>query len=71
MDIKKFYPSIPHDILYEMLQSKIKVTKLLKLLKEVIYSTKAVPIGDYLSQFYATLYLPYFPHWVIEELKSK
>ena len=71
MDIKKFYPSITHDILYEMLQRKIKDKKLLKLLKERIYSAKGVPIGNYLSQFFANLYLTYFDHWVKEELKCK
>lgn len=71
MDIKKFYPSITHDILYEMLQRKIKDKKLLKLLKEIIYSAKGVPIGNYLSQFFANLYLTYFDHWVKEELKCK
>lgn len=30
MDIKKFYPSITHDILYEMLQRKIKDKKTIK-----------------------------------------
>lgn len=71
MDIKKFYPSITHDILYEMLQKKIKDQKLLQLLKEIIYSAKGVPIGNYLSQFFANLYLTYFDHWIKEELKCK
>ena len=69
MDIRKFYPS--HDILYEMLQKKIKDKKLLSLLKEIIYSAKGVPIGNYLSQFFANLYLTYFDHWIKEELKCK
>lgn len=30
-----------------------------------------VPIGNYLSQFFANLYLAYFDHWVKEELKCK
>lgn len=71
MDIRKFYPSITHDILYEMLQKKIKDKKLLSLLKEIIYSAKGVPIGNYLSQFFANLYLTYFDHWIKEELKCK
>jgi hypothetical protein len=40
-------------------------------LKEIIYSAKGVPIGNYLSQFFANLYLTYFDHWVKEELKCK
>lgn len=71
MNIKKFYPSINHDILFEIIQKKIKDKKLLQLLKEIIYSAKGVPIGNYLSQFFANLYLTYFDHWVKEELKCK
>lgn len=71
IDIKKFYPSITHDILYEILQKKIKDQKLLQLLKEIIYSAQGVPIGNYLSQFFANLYLTYFDHWIKEELKCK
>lgn len=40
-------------------------------MKEIIYSAKGVPIGNYLSQFFANLYLTYFDHWVKEELKCK
>lgn len=71
LDVRKFYPSIDHDILYEILQKKIKDKKLLALLKEIIYSADGVPIGNYLSQFFANLYLAYFDHWVKEELKCK
>lgn len=71
VDVRKFYPSIDHDILYEILQKKIKDKKLLTLLKEIIYSADGVPIGNYLSQFFANLYLAYFDHWVKEELKCK
>ena len=71
VDVRKFYPSIDHDILYEILQKKIKDKKLLTLLREIIYSADGVPIGNYLSQFFANLYLAYFDHWVKEELKCK
>lgn len=71
MDIRKFYPSIDHDILYEITQKKLKDPELLTLLKEIINSADGVPIGNYLSQFFANLYLAYFDHWVKEELKCK
>ena len=72
MDIRKLYPSIDHNILYnDILTKKIKDKKLLTLLKEIIYSADGVPIGNYLSQFFANLYLTYFDHWVKEELKCK
>lgn len=71
MDIKKFYPSINHAVLKRILKKKIKDKKLLKLLGEVIDSADGVPIGNYLSQFFANLYMAYFDHWVKEELKVK
>lgn len=71
LDIKKFYPSINHDILMDILRLKIKDPQLLSLLQEIIDSADGVPIGNYLSQFFANLYLAYFDHWVKEELKCK
>lgn len=71
MDIKKFYPSINHKILKRILKKKIKDKELLQLLSEVIDSAEGVPIGNYLSQFFANLYMAYFDHWVKEELKVK
>lgn len=71
MDIKKFYPSITHSVLKEIIRRKIKDKSLLKLLDEIIDSADGVPIGNYLSQFFANLYMAYFDHWVKEELKVK
>lgn len=71
LDIRKFYPSINHDILLKIIKRKVKDKKLLQLLSEIIYSAEGVPIGNYLSQFFANLYLAYFDHWVKEELQCK
>lgn len=71
MDIRKFYPSIDHDILKKIIRKKIKDKKVLKLLDEIIDSANGVPIGNYLSQFFANLYLAYFDHWIKEELQVK
>lgn len=66
IDIKKFYPSIDHSVMKETIRRKIKDVKLLQLLDEVIDSAPGVPIGNYLSQFFANLYLSYFDHWIKE-----
>lgn len=66
LDIKKFYPSIDHDILKKIIRKKIKDKKLLSLLDEIIDSAPGVPIGNYLSQFFANLFLAYFDHWLKE-----
>ena len=70
-DIKKYYPSINHGILKSILRKRIKDIDLLWLLDEIIDSAPGVPIGNYLSQFFANLYLAYFDHWVKEELHIK
>jgi retron-type reverse transcriptase len=71
LDIRKFYPSIDHDILKALLRKKIKDNALLGLLDEIIDSTDGVPIGNYLSQYFANFYLTYFDHWIKETLGVK
>lgn len=70
-DIKKFYPSINHDVLKGIIRKKIKDVRLLALIDSIIDSADGVPIGNYLSQFFANLYLSDFDHWVKEVLKAK
>jgi len=60
MDISKFYPSISHDILYEIVEHKIKCKDTLWLIKDIIYSIEGgynVPIGNYTSQWFGNLYM--------------
>ncbi len=71
LDIKKFYPSIDHSILKNLLRKKFKDTDLLWLLDEIIDSAPGLPIGNYLSQYLANFYLTYFDHWIKEVLKIK
>lgn len=66
LDIKKFYPSVDHDILKALLRRKIKDNDLLWLLDEIIDSTDGLPIGNYLSQYFANFYLTGFDHWIKE-----
>lgn len=66
LDIKKFYPSIDHGILRLLLRKKFKDKDLLWLLDEIINSTEGVPIGNYLSQYFANFYLSKFDHWIKE-----
>ena len=59
-DISKFYPSVDHDILFGIIQRKIKCRRTLELLRNIIYSIgggKNVPIGNYTSQWFGNLYL--------------
>jgi RNA-directed DNA polymerase len=71
LDIKKFYPSVDHEILKALLRRKFKDQDLLWLLDEVIDSAPGLPIGNYLSQFLANFYLSYFDHWLKEVKRVK
>ena len=66
LDIKKFYPSIDHDVLKSLLRRKFKDQELLWLLDEIIDSAPGLPIGTYLSQYLSNFYLSYFDHWLKE-----
>ncbi|MFA6057257.1 MAG: reverse transcriptase domain-containing protein [Taibaiella sp.] len=66
LDIKKFYPSVDHDILKQLLRRKFKDQGLLWLLDEIIDSAPGLPIGNYMSQYLANFYLCYFDHWIKE-----
>jgi retron-type reverse transcriptase len=71
LDIKKFYPSINHAILKQLLRKKFKDQDLLWLLDEIIDSAPGLPIGNYLSQYLANFFLTYFDHWLKEEKRVK
>lgn len=74
MDIKKFFENIDKNILYSILQRKIKDTKLLWLIKEILYSnkgTKNLPIGNYTSQMFANIYMNELDQYVKHKLHCK
>jgi retron-type reverse transcriptase len=59
-DVAKFYPSVKHDILFEIIQQKIKCQRTLGIIEDIIYSIgegQNVPIGNYTSQWFGNLYL--------------
>lgn len=63
MDVRKFYPSIPHAPLKSLLRLRVKDPRVLVLLDDVVDSIGVsapgvgIPIGNYLSQWFANLYL--------------
>ena len=71
-DISKFYPSVDHDILLELIKRKIKCRDTLWLLSDIIYSlpnNKGIPIGNFTSQYFANIYLNWFDHYLKENLR--
>lgn len=71
LDIHKFYPSIDHEVLKELIRKKIKDNVLLKVLDNIIDSADGVPIGNYLSQFFGNLYLSPLDRYIKESLKVR
>lgn len=71
LDVTKFYPNVDHVILKQLLRRKLKDNDLLWLLDEIIDSAEGLPIGNYLSQYFANFYLAYFDHWIKENKKVK
>lgn len=73
LDIRKFYPSIPHDRLLEKIHNKFKDDTLLWMFDVFINSHEDSPgrglaIGFYPSQWLSNFYLQDFDHYVKEEL---
>ncbi len=66
LDVQKFYASVEHPILKIIIRKKIKDKNLLNLLDGIIDSAPGLPIGNYLSQYFANLYLTPFDHWLKE-----
>lgn len=71
IDIKKFYPSINHEILKGLLYKKFKDGDLVSLLFGIVDSSLGVPIGNYLSQYFANFYMTPFDYWVKQDKKVK
>lgn len=72
LDVKKYFPSVNQDIMMGQFRRIFKDKKFLELISEIIYSTdKGLPIGNYISQFAANLYLTWFDRYIKQELKIK
>ncbi|MDR0305885.1 MAG: RNA-directed DNA polymerase [Chitinispirillales bacterium] len=74
LDVRKYFDSINHRILFEKLSRKFKDPYLLKLFWEIINSysvteLRGVPIGNLTSQYFGNFYLAHLDHY-IEELSS-
>lgn len=75
-DIRHYYPSINHTLLKGMYKKMFKDNDLLWLLNEIIDSVEmsedtGIPIGNYLSQWSANLFLSGLDHWLKETKQCK
>jgi retron-type reverse transcriptase len=71
-DISKFFNSIDGEVLFELLQKKIKDENILWLLREIITSNqRGIPIGNLTSQLFANVYLGELDNFVKRELHEQ
>lgn len=75
-DIKKFFDSVEHDILINILKKKIKDKDFLWLIKEIINSfqkteNKGIPLGNLTSQYFANIYLSELDQFIKHKLRAK
>jgi len=71
-DIRKFYPSIDHQIMMDIVAKKIHDRRILRLLNEVVWSVggaRNLPIGNLTSQWLGNVYMNELDHFVKEELR--
>ncbi|MBP9999266.1 MAG: reverse transcriptase [Proteobacteria bacterium] len=71
-DIRKFYPSIRHDVMKRILRRKISDRRILRILDNVVDSCggdKNVPIGNLTSQWFGNVFLNQLDHFVKEKLQ--
>ena len=69
LDIRKFYPSIDHDLLKASFRHVIKDDRLLSVIDEVIDCVPSgVPIGTYTSQWFANFFLQPLDHHIKQDM---
>ena len=74
MDVKKYFENINKNILYKILDRKIKDPKVIWLTKEILYSNEGktgLPIGNYTSQLFANVYLNELDQYIKHKLQCK
>lgn len=78
LDIKKFFASVDHEVLLNLLKKKIKDEDIIWLLKQTINSfysdkgeDKGMPLGNLTSQVFANIYLNELDQFVKHKLKAK
>ena len=74
LDIRKYFDSIPHSVLRNLLRRKFKDARLLGLFDRIIGAFRdnskcGLPIGSLTSQYFANFYLGWFDRYVKERLR--
>lgn len=75
-DVRKFFDSVDHKILFNLISQKITDERTLKLIEMIIKSfekspCKGLPLGNVTSQLFSNIYLNEFDQFAKHELKTK
>jgi len=73
-DVRKFYPSIDHDIMFEIVKKSVPDSRLQNILRDIIYSAgggKNLPIGNLCSQWMGNLYLNELDTYIKNSLRVR
>ncbi len=76
LDVRKYFDSICHDVLFTKLKNKFKDKQMLILFKRIIDSYevlegKGIPIGNLTSQYFANFYLGFADRFIKEKIGIK
>ena len=78
LDVRKYFPSVDHEVLERMLVRRFKDPRFLDLLRLIVRHGppgsepgRGMPIGNLTSQHFANLYLGRLDHFVKEELRVR
>lgn len=74
LDVRKYFASIEHDLLFEKLCRKFKDPLLLRVFRQIIDSYESVsgcglPVGNLASQYFANFYLAHSDHYLKEVMR--
>jgi RNA-directed DNA polymerase len=73
LDVKKFFDSIPHEVMKQQIRRLFKDAKVLQIFDAIIESyevepNRGVPIGNLTSQYFANHFLAVLDHYIKEDL---
>lgn len=75
LDVRKYFDSIPHEMLKRQLARRFKEERLLRIFGDIVdsyesSSGKGIPVGNLTSQYFANHYLAYADHYLKETLQA-